>query len=132
MIQVTPQMRVLLAVEPADFRKGIDGLSRVCREILAEEPFSGVVFGFRNRRATAVKFLVYDGRGFWLCHTRLSEGRFAWWPRAGAAGETGHEVASYELSVLLAGGDPRRAQGRPAWRRLEPLAPASPPAASVG
>ena len=120
MIQVTPQMRVLLAVEPADFRKGIDGLARVCREGLGEEPFSGVVFGFRNRRATAVKFLVYDGRGFWLCHMRLSEGRFSWWPRPGVEGEAGHEVASHELSVLLAGGDPRRTRGRPAWRPITP------------
>lgn len=120
MIQVTPQMRVLLAVEPADFRKGIDGLARLCREVLGEEPFSGVVFGFRNRRATAVKFLVYDGRGFWLCHMRRSEGRFSWWPRTGEAGETSHAVASHELSVLLAGGDPRRTREPPAWRSLPP------------
>ena len=82
MIQVTPQMRVVLAVEPQDFRKGVDGLARVCREVLAENPFSGVVFGFRNRRARAVKFLIYDGRGFWLCYMRLSEGRLAWWPQS--------------------------------------------------
>jgi transposase len=118
-IQVTPQMRVLLATEPADFRNGMDGLARLCREALAEEPFSGVVFGFRNRRATAVKLLVYDGRGFWLCHMRLSEGRLGWWPRAGAEGAKGHELASYELSVLLAGGDPRGARGQPAWRRVQ-------------
>jgi transposase len=125
-------MRVLLAVEPADHRKGIDGLARVCREVLSEEPFSGAVFGFRNRRATAVKFLVYDGRSFWLCHMRLSEGRLAWWPGAGADGEKGYEVASHELSVLLAGGDPRRTQGRPAWRRLEQRAPGSERSAAVG
>lgn len=124
MIQVTPQMRVLLASEPADFRNGIDGLARLCREVLAEEPFSGVVFGFRNRRSTAVKLLVYDGRGFWLCHMRLSEGRLGWWPRAGSDGAKGHELASYELSVLLAGGDPRQARGKPAWRPVEPRAAA--------
>jgi transposase len=112
-------MRVLLATEPADFRKGIDGLAQLCREVLAEEPFSGVVFGFRNRRATAVKLLVYDGRSFWLCHMRLSEGRLAWWPRTGEDGEKGQELLSHELSVLLAGGDPRRARGKPAWRPLE-------------
>jgi len=80
MIQITPQMRMLVAVEPADFRKGIDGLARLCQERLQQDPFSGCVFVFRNRRATAVKVLVYDGQGFWLCHKRLSSGRFEWWP----------------------------------------------------
>ncbi len=72
MIQITPQMRVLVAVEPADFRKGIDGLSRLCRIELESDPFSGAVFVFRNRRRTAVKVLVYDGQGFWLCQKYLS------------------------------------------------------------
>ena len=67
MIQVGPQMRVLVAIEPADFRKQIDGLARLAREVLDEDPFSGSIFVFRNRRATAVKILVYDGQGFWLC-----------------------------------------------------------------
>ena len=60
MIQITAQMRVLVAVEPQDFRKGIDGLSRVCREVLRSDPFSGCLFVFRNRRATALKILAYD------------------------------------------------------------------------
>ncbi len=47
MIQVTPHMRILLAIEPADFRKGIDGLSRLCRAVLNADPFSGYVFVFR-------------------------------------------------------------------------------------
>jgi transposase len=72
MIQVAPQMRILVAVEPADFRKGIDGLARLCKEGLKQDPFAGAVFVFRNRRATAVKILVYDGQGFWLCHNHLS------------------------------------------------------------
>ena len=75
MIQITPQMRVVVAVEPVDFRKGIDGLARLCKEVLRHDPFGGWVFVFRNRRATAVKVLVYDGQGFWLCYKKLeSEG----------------------------------------------------------
>ena len=61
MIQITPQMRVLVAVQPADFRRGIDGLVRLCKDALQQDPFNGWVFVFRNRRATAVKLLVYDG-----------------------------------------------------------------------
>ena len=60
MIQITPQMRVLVAVEPVDLRKGIDGLAAVCREKLQADPFSGWLFIFRSRRATAIRVLVYD------------------------------------------------------------------------
>ncbi|MEQ9586896.1 MAG: IS66 family insertion sequence element accessory protein TnpB [Parvibaculaceae bacterium] len=68
MLQITPQMKILVAVEPADFRKGIDGLVRLCKDALGQDAFTGTVFVFRNRRGTAIKVLVYDGQGFWLCH----------------------------------------------------------------
>ena len=64
MLQITPQMKILVAVEPADFRRGIDGLARLCQEALQHDPFAGVVFVFRNRKATALKLLMYDGQGF--------------------------------------------------------------------
>jgi hypothetical protein len=67
MIQLTPQMRLLLAVEPVDFRKGIDGLVQVCRQRLNLDPMAGALFVFANRRRRALKILMYDGRGFWLC-----------------------------------------------------------------
>lgn len=118
MIQVTPQMRVLVAVEPVDFRRGIDGLAQVCRAALRSDPFSGTVFVFRNRRATAIKALVYDGQGFWLCHKRLSKGRFAWWPQAAEGAVSA--LAAHELSVLLCGGDPRRTTVAPVWRTVTP------------
>ncbi len=60
MISVTSQMRVLVAVEPADFRCGIDGLAWLCREALFDDPFSGALFVFRNRNRKAIKTLVYD------------------------------------------------------------------------
>ena len=85
MIQITPQMRVLVAVEPVDLRKGIDGLAAVCREKLQADPFSGWLFIFRSRRATAIRVLVFDGQGFWMAHKRLSKGRFPWWPTAETA-----------------------------------------------
>jgi transposase len=86
MLQITPQMKILVAVEPADFRRGIDGLARLCQETLRQDPFVGAVFVFRNRKGTALKVLTYDGQGFWLCHKRLSQGRFPWWPSAAEGG----------------------------------------------
>ena len=114
MIQLAPQMRILVAVEPADFRKGIDGLAKLAREELAKDPFSGTIFVFRNRRGTAVKILVYDGQGFWLCQKRLSQGRFRFWP----AGQTVRGLEAHELQVLLSGGDFEATQAAPPWRRV--------------
>jgi transposase len=115
MIQLAPQMRLLVAIAPADFRRGIDGLVRVCRESLGADPFSGTVFVFRNRRGTAIKILAYDGQGFWLCQKRLSEGRFRYWP--GQQGAT-QELLAHELQVLIAGGHPERTLAAPQWRRV--------------
>jgi transposase len=112
-------MRIVVAVGPVDFRKGIDGLAAVCRQVLKSDPFVGWVFVFRNRRATAIKILVYDGQGFWLCLKRLSTGRFRFWPGLGR-GEAGKELEAHQLHVLLSGGDPEAARGAPEWRRVSP------------
>jgi transposase len=67
MLQLSPQSRIFVAVAPADFRRGIDGLAALCRQQLQHNPLEGAIYVFRNRRATAIKLLVYDGQGFWLC-----------------------------------------------------------------
>jgi len=120
MIQITPQMRILLAVEPVDFRRGIDGLAAVCRQQLNQEPMSGVMFVFASRKRTALKILVYDAQGFWLCQKRLSRGRFKWWPNH--QGQAAHPLEAHELQLLLWNGDPASAQTAPMWRRLEKVA----------
>lgn len=124
MIQITPQMRVLVAVEPTDFRRGIDGLARVCKEVLKQDPFSGWVFVFRNRPATAIKALVYDGQGFWLCHKRLSSGRFHWWPTHETAADQAslgaRTLAAHQLHVLLSAGNPEATRAAPTWRPVGP------------
>ena len=79
MIQITAHMRVLVAIEPVDGRKGIDSLAQLCREKLLEDPFSGCVVIFRSRSGTAIRLLTYDGQGYWLVQKRLSKGCFRWW-----------------------------------------------------
>jgi transposase len=116
MIQITPQMRILVAVEPVDGRKGIDSLAQLCQERLQSDPFSGCLFVFRSRRGTAIRILVYDGQGFWLAQKRLSKGRFRWWPEGRSPREVARTLAAHQLQVLLAAGDPTATQAAPAWR----------------
>ncbi len=74
MIQITPQMRILMCVDPVDFRKGIDGLAGTLK-FLELDPFSGYLFVFRNKSGTSIKTICYDSQGYWLCQKRLSKGR---------------------------------------------------------
>lgn len=122
MIQLPPQLQIMLAYEPVDFRKGIDSLAALCRNRLNCDPFSGTVFLFRNRRATALKLLIYDGQGFWLCLKRFSKGHLAWWPEA--TGQPLHPLAAHQLSVLLMNGHPELARFQQPWRKLPTDAPA--------
>lgn len=115
MMQLSAQTRILVAVEAADFRRGIDGLAAECRAVLKADPFSGTVFVFRNRRKTAIKVLVYDGQGFWLCHKRLSSGRFRFWPTSQRSATS---LRGHELSVLLCAGDPSATRAAPIWRQV--------------
>jgi transposase len=97
MIQITPQMRVLVAIERVDGRKGIDSLMRLCQEKLAEDPFSGCVFVFRSRSGTTIRLLNYDGQGYWLAQKRLSRGKFVWWPEGSGAAKP---LEAYEAQLL--------------------------------
>jgi len=101
MLQLTPQSRIFVATEPVDFRKGIDGLAAVCRQVLGDNPLSGALYVFRNRAGTTLKILCYDGQGYWLCTKRLSQGRFTWWPTV--EGASAHRRALTRLSQLQVG-----------------------------
>jgi transposase len=114
MLQITPQMRILVALEPVDGRKGIDRLAQLCREKLEADPFSGCIFLFRSRSGTSIRALAYDGQGFWLAQKRLSKGRFPWWPTGSGPSRT---MESYQAQVLLAAGNPD-IQAAPIWRKV--------------
>jgi len=117
-IQITAQMRVLVALEPVDGRKGIDALARLCQDKLAEDPFSGCVFVLRSRSGTAIRLLSYDGQGYWLAQKRLSRGRFVGWPEADRPAKP---LEAYEAQLLLAAGDASRVQAAAMWRRVNAL-----------
>ena len=113
MIQITPQHRLLIYPHPVDFRKGIDKLIGFCRANFEANPFAGILFFFRNNAMTAIKVLVYDGTGFWLCHKRFSKGKIMQWPRTQ---QEACKISAVELQVILQQGYAVKLS--PAWRAL--------------
>lgn len=78
MIGPAGQVRVLVATQPVDFRKGAEGLAAVVREGMGADPFSGVIYVFRAKRADRVKLIFWDGSGMVLIAKRLEDGPFRW------------------------------------------------------
>jgi len=100
MIQLHANSAILLATQPADFRKGIDGMQALCQNELNCSPRSGTLFVFINRRKTMVRALVYDRTGFWLMTKRLSKGKFQGWP---SNDRPVSSLGAKQLRVLLLG-----------------------------
>ena len=113
MIQLLPHMRVFLYITPIDFRCGVDGLAGLCRSRIKQNPMTGAVFAFINRRKTGIKILAYDGQGFWLCYKRLSTGKFRFWPKCEK------NLTALQLQVLLYNGDPDGSRMAPDWRPVQ-------------
>lgn len=74
----THGVRILVATQPVDFRKGHDGLAALVQSVLKEDPFTGTVFVFRAKRADRLKMLFWDGSGLVMAYKRLEESSFAW------------------------------------------------------
>ncbi len=129
MIQLLPHLRILLAYQPVDFRKGIDGLIALCRNELASDVYQGDLYVFRNKRGTALKILAFDGVGMWMCTRRFSEGKLRWWPNRQSNLKL-HPLQAQQLSVLLYNGLPDQASFVPAWRALPQHHAARPSSAS--
>jgi transposase len=114
LIQITPQLRILVAIESVDARKGIDSLAQLCREKLDADPFSGCLFIFRSRSGKAIRILTYDGQGYWLATKRLSKGRFKWWP---TGDDPAKVLRAHQAQLLFAAGNPDT-DAAPVWRRV--------------
>jgi len=116
MLQITSQHKVLMAIEPVDFRRGIDGLRSICMRQWKTDPFNGHVFVFKNKRSTSVKILAYDGNGFWVCQKRFSQGKLKWWPKTA---QDASSIRAVELMVVLQQGVPMEAKIPEDWHRVE-------------
>ena len=110
MIHITTQHQLHLWIDPIDFRKGVDALVGLCRQRIGS-PYNGTVFAFRNKSCIAVKLLVYDGTGFWLCTKRFSQGKLNYWPSS-----ADERICATTMTVILNQGKP--VAMRPAWRAL--------------
>ena len=100
-----PGLRIMVASQPVDFRKGMDSLAALVAQTLASDPFTGDVFIFRSKRSDRLKLLIWDGSGLCLITKRLEAGAFTWPPvRDGAV-----TLSAVQLRLLFTGLD---------WRQL--------------
>jgi transposase len=115
-LSFTGGLRVFLAVEPCDMRKGFEGLHALVTERLREDARSGALFVFTNKRHTRIKAIYFDGTGLWLLSKRLEKGSFAW-PKPAEAGSVKLALRPEALAMLTDGIDLRGAKLRPWYER---------------
>lgn len=116
MILPSHRVRIVVASNPVDFRKGHDGLAALVKNALEKDPFTGTVFVFRSKRADRLKLLYWDGTGLVMTYKRLEESGFAWPPIRDGLMVLNHA----QFEALFAGLD---------WRKVKALA-ARPPTAA--
>lgn len=92
-------VKVLVATKPVDFRRGMDGLARAVKEDLKADPYSGVIYVFRAKRADRIKLLYWDGSGLVLYAKRLEQGGFRWPQITDGV----MRLSAVQLSALVAG-----------------------------
>ena len=111
MLMLPPAVRVFLATGPADLRRSFDGLAAMARDVVRQDPLSGHLFVFSNRRRDRVKVLFWDRSGFVLWYKRLEKGVFRF-PSAEAGSV---EVEAAELMLLLEGIELAGSRRRERW-----------------
>lgn len=80
MIHLTEKTSIRLAIKPVDFRRQIDGLVAQCKREYQKDPRDGVLYVFINKSKSMIRFLHYDGTGYWIATKRLSQGKYYGWP----------------------------------------------------
>lgn len=102
MLSLSARVRVFVAVEAVDFRRGIDSLLALVRDGFGEDAFSGHLYLFFNRARNRLKILTWDHNGFWLHLKRLERGTFERLP-ADEGSRTRVEIDRVQFSLLLQG-----------------------------
>ena len=115
MIQITPSSEILVAVNPIDFRCGIESLCGIIKSKFNEDPFGGKFFIFTNRPRRGFKIIYYDGQGFWLFQKRFSEGKLVGWP---SSEEEVAAIDSKNFLLLLYNGDIKSGDFQKNWRDI--------------
>jgi transposase len=110
--------KIFIATETIDMRKGFEGLHGLVRDHLNQDPLSGHLFLFTNRRRTRLKALVWDGSGLWVCAKRLEKGRFGW-PAIPSNDQSARSVTmrAEELAMLVNGLDLKQTEQRSWYRK---------------
>ena len=116
MLSFAGSVKVFVALDPCDMRKGFTGLVGLVGERLGEDVRGGAIFAFTNRRRTRLKLLYFDGSGLWLLTKRLEQGTFSW-PSATQPGTPKLKLAPEALAMLTDGIDLRGARMRPWYER---------------
>jgi transposase len=108
MLNFPPAVRIWLGTAPVDLRRSFDGLAEQVRQHLHNDPLSGHIFVFRNKRGDRVKLLYWDEDGYVIVYKRLEVGVFRW--PAAAEGHASVTLRAAELAMLLDGIDWSKAQ----------------------
>ena len=114
MLTLPPTVRIFVAAESVDLRRGFDGLAAATRHILRQNPLSGHLFCFINRRRNRIKILLWQPSGFVLLYKRLERGRLRF-PLEPAPGQRHVEMSATDLALMMEGIDLRGARRRPQW-----------------
>lgn len=117
MLTLPASVRIYVAADPVDLRRGFDGLAATTRSVIQEDPLGGHLFVFLNRRRNRIKLLTWDRTGFLLLFKRLERGTFQL-PTQPQAGRRHIELDAGDLGLMLEGVDLRGAHRRERWRRL--------------
>jgi transposase len=116
MLSFSGSLKVLVALEACDMRKGFNGLAALVEQRLGEDLKAGALFVFSNRRHTRIKILCWDGTGLWVLTKRLEKGTFSW-PKNLEPQATKLKLAPQALAMLTDGVDLRGAKLRPWYER---------------
>jgi len=113
MLSFHAQLKVFVATAPCDLRMSFNGLWNAAQQQLGEDPKSGALFAFTNRRRSRIKILYFDGTGVIVLAKRLEEGTFSW-PQSAGEPNAKIKLAPQALQLLLDGVE-LKAGARRAW-----------------